>query len=704
MRSSKLWIGVLLLAGLACLGGCSGGNGDPKTYFVRLGEIIRISEVPDSPKVELLSPLKPDVQYRRQFDLEVYDGEWVLVSKTISKTGYAPDGELRMTTRYLLQESPSGLGYDATGSISYVPAYDPWPPDDMLEAIKKNSDGRGELFMMEVHDPKFLDLFTAWREKRFDDANQLAMELVQRHPKDRLFRMAEIDTAMLVGNEVRYDRLITAYVNDFGTTDHPADKLAIESMRRTQEARRLNREGKNLHSAFESNAPNDPNTPSEPIDAVLLRYRTTSRNYSVHNPDECLVLTDGTDIPSFFALLIQTKLACVLSDFAMMQGQVEQPISILKGAWQMGLLFSRDGGYLIHDLIGINIRRLAMRDLQRAFLNATTTSDQIAYFFPVIDDAYRQERALQAQSRAPNWQSTEMNIETLNECDTRGNVAFTLTALTHSATAARQHFLASGQMPERPEDFAPLLPDGPDPDPFDPDGRRLRTRHVPERGNVFAIYSLGPDEADQQATISYDPSNGTVSTGDIFTDIPREREYPFPPPGELETTAPELLKQFPNGLPPDPLRDKSGNSYTILMSDPAWILSGGPDMKMTVGGEFLYPRESQEWKAKYDEWVSSGRPGPEPFYRYEWYPSGDMHNPDDDQKVDGVFTLGRIGEFQFSDIQPGRGVSVYDGQYVVLSDLMSQPYYDPTNGLLSDGNLFFNTADPGVHSFGGNMP
>ena len=37
-----------------------------------------------------------------------------------------------------------------------------------------------------------------------------------------------------------------------------------------------------------------------------------------------------------------------------------------------------------------------------------------------------------------------------------------------------------------------------------------------EAGEIEFVYSFGPDEDDDRCTIAYDPTNGTVSDGDIF--------------------------------------------------------------------------------------------------------------------------------------------------------------------------------------------
>ncbi|MCX6998954.1 MAG: hypothetical protein NT106_01440, partial [Candidatus Sumerlaeota bacterium] len=72
-------------------------------------------------------------------------------------------------------------------------------------------------------------------------------------------------------------------------------------------------------------------------------------------------------------------------------------------------------------------------------------------------------------------------------------------------------------------------------------------------------------------------TNGTISPGDVFIEIPRKPRYPFPPKGQLATTKEGLLKQFPNDLPPDNFHDVKGAPLSITDTVPAKIISFGPD-------------------------------------------------------------------------------------------------------------------------------
>jgi len=101
---------------------------------------------------------------------------------------------------------------------------------------------------------------------------------------------------------------------------------------------------------------------------------------------------------------------------------------------------------------------------------------------------------------------------------------------------------------------------------------------VPANDSLIC-YSIGPDKTDNRATVEYDPTNGTVSPGDISTKVSRVRQYPFPRAGVRAKSVVDLMRQFPSGLPPDlfaSTRNKQLGTSTV--SGDVYIFSYGPDV------------------------------------------------------------------------------------------------------------------------------
>jgi hypothetical protein len=94
------------------------------------------------------------------------------------------------------------------------------------------------------------------------------------------------------------------------------------------------------------------------------------------------------------------------------------------------------------------------------------------------------------------------------EAVTREKVSLARFDLLILSTAWKIYTLEHGAEVEKPEDLVPdLLPEIPR-DPFAQDGK-------PYASKPF-LYSIGPDSADQEGDVLYDPTNGTISSGDIF--------------------------------------------------------------------------------------------------------------------------------------------------------------------------------------------
>jgi len=103
--------------------------------------------------------------------------------------------------------------------------------------------------------------------------------------------------------------------------------------------------------------------------------------------------------------------------------------------------------------------------------------------------------------------------------------------------------------------------------------------YIPEK-MPFVIYSIGPDGKDDAGSLEYDPTNGIESTGDILNIVPAERKYPFPLKTKSFASRDEVLKQFPNGLPPDSFHKKKGTPLFITETNPPRIISVGPDQDL----------------------------------------------------------------------------------------------------------------------------
>lgn len=220
------------------------------------------------------------------------------------------------------------------------------------------------------------------------------------------------------------------------------------------------------------------------------------------------------------------------------------------------------------------------------------------------------------------------------------------------AGAAKFIYLQYGKFPESEEDFREYFPEGIPEDPFN---KTESLKYFLRDDNTFTIYSLGPDEDDDGASVLYDHWNSTSGNGDIYLDIPVKRIYPFPPEGLKANNAADVLEQFPNGLPEDIYADTNGRPLSILESNgdhPVIIFSWGPDKDEKQSGVITHDPSNKE-------------------------PPNPVSTPEPPQDLSPGRKLQRIF------LQTDSDEEAKDPAYWKL-----EPQYDPTNGLDSNGDIY----------------
>jgi hypothetical protein len=293
--------------------------------------------------------------------------------------------------------------------------------------------------------------------------------------------------------------------------------------------------------------------------------------------------------PNFLPAQILTKVLGVGAVFMMLEGRRDDALCILCSEYHMGQLMSQNGN-LIMRLIGCAVRAITCNQLELFALNCCETPPECEQMWKTLeqlnqwekvetlDDLFQLERTVAPHLRPVLRKVVQPNME---EALTRFRCTRSHFQLIRAATAAWHHLLRTGAFPQQATDFAPLLPAGPPPDPHKPDAP-LRFRMD---GDQFLCYGVGPDQQDDQGTIIYNPTNGTKSQGDIVVRIPRERKYPFPREGVWASSRSDLLRQFPNGLPPDLFADTRGKPLGVTDTTPVYVYSYGPDTDESGGIE-----------------------------------------------------------------------------------------------------------------------
>ncbi|MCD6385573.1 hypothetical protein J7M23_07310 [Candidatus Sumerlaeota bacterium] len=305
----------------------------------------------------------------------------------------------------------------------------------------------------------------------------------------------------------------------------------------------------------------------------------TYKRYYV--PRRQVPYTPGVLVPNFLDIQVNTKLFRIAGIFYLLEGKRSEALELFAACYYTGKLLRRSN-LIIARLIGMAVCQIANGGLMLYALNACETEedfktlwerlDELAKDIPgdTVEECFLNEHPIN-RLRVLVDRSLRNAIK---DCRVREKTVEAKFELTRMAVAVRYHLLVNGKFPETDSEFGPLLPDGPLKDPFS--GKPFRFINKGETGS-FVCYSIGPDEIDNRGGLYYDPTNGTVSPGDIIIKIPKERKYPFPREGVKATTAEELRKLFPNGLPPDPFANTRGKPLGISNTMPVCVYSYGPD-------------------------------------------------------------------------------------------------------------------------------
>jgi len=499
-----------------------------------------------------------------------------------------------------------------------------------------------------ISDPRAVQFLEDAKKNR-EMAQREMEQLATFHPADPIYPVFVMDLALLRADEPDIRRLLERHEPTLAQSGQPFFEAAPRFYRTWLKEMERDREGRNLPTQmarlFTGGQP--PVFPGADLVAMADAAAETRYDDSFFTPDFPLLLRtfagSAYAVPNFLEYQVLTKTFRVLGEFRLFQGDADGALDLILPWHRIGVVMMRAQGLIISGLIGMAIRSICIQGVQTAFLDGMRTPENIMRNWPRLEEAYRAD--LEVSQSSPSLSTDEvlfwlpsLDPEDREEAVTRNLVSHARMALAHSAVAARYQLLTTGEYPSGPSDFGPLLSEGADPDPFTNFALPLRILQYPDR--PFVVYSVGPDREDQLAEIAYDPTNGTISRGDLFTEVPRERTYPFPPPGQLATTRDGILAQFPNGLPPDPFADRKYASYAITDTHPAWILSWGPDT---------------DQKAHCARW-----------------------------------------EIQESDTIPPAlfGLSTYQDRFLPYPGLVPGVAYDPTNGTVSEGDLFFCTTAP----------
>lgn len=338
-------------------------------------------------------------------------------------------------------------------------------------------------------------------ELDIDRLSELTTGLVESHPDDLYVRTLYLDVLLRKGDYETLEKRLSAWEETYSSAENPFVRWAFMEAENTLHARELSAEGRNAYHFITQILSPGTNLESRlELFPKILEYREYLQ------PRESLIFAQGHSLNYQIAM----KVFLAEAEFLMLDGKPEkreEALKILAGIYHFGQLLNCSDT-VIYRLIGMAIRRIACRGLRLYTLNCCKTQDEFLEFWEMLGEIASKAKEKELRESLP------IRVDK-KEFETRQRHADADFQLVRMATAAKYRFFTQQAFPGSAEEFAPLLPDGPPQDPFGLE--QLKFFSGPES---FTCYSVGPDEQDGQATVCYDPTNGTVSGGDIILEIP----------------------------------------------------------------------------------------------------------------------------------------------------------------------------------------
>jgi RNA polymerase sigma-70 factor, ECF subfamily len=634
--------------------------GDEQLYYLRnSGSMVEISlkaerlKVTYDPSPTHISLIPDDCE------IETF-GDGFLLCMTLKLDGsmWGSKAEKMSIVQYCYPNSHGGFDGitrdDFTKKTNFAPS-----KSNILTKMGKDDkvdwhdlyDSTQDFSLIDVKNPNLTDIVKTINLNQTPSEEQIKT-LRESDPDNVIYQLLELDTYLVDKDLDRFSIQFAVFKTKNSDSSEYFIQNAIPYYEFYLHQMEADKNGRNVFAQInELNATINRPSMVVPFDEQVKMLEEITYNHS-YGEDPMPYFIYNTDrnkqYPNFLNTQTIAKLMRVTGDMSLLQGDPQKALNYHFATHRLGLIMSRDSTGQIGTMFGIAIKAISTAGLKHVFLNAEDGVDIIETYWKDLDEAYTHDREVTEHFYSPGMsryrQSSSTSTDSLSqnhsENITRMYVCHAYVALLHSGVAARHYLLTTGDYPSN-SNHTKLLPKGHDPDPFTNFQKPLRPGKNPD--NTWSLYSIGPDRKDNQAQIEYDPTNGTISAGDITFPIPRKRTYPIPPRGKLGKTRDEILLQFPNGLPPDPFANLNDCSYSITDTDPAYIFSWGPDVNQ--------PPTNGSQMPKYQK--------PPPH---------------------------------------GWTVSTYQGFILGYENYLPEGIYDPTNGIISKGDVYLPRTDLGLNN------
>ena len=480
--------------------------------------------------------------------------------------------------------------WDAVGFAQTLALSALTPPTSLWEAIERHFRNLGQTSWLPLAQPlpylhrlddkrvvEYFDLQNA--EKNPRAAVEKAQALLKAYPDDLHVRVLYLSAAERAGDFEEVRRRIGLWKSEFEKSGNPFLRW---------HARRFAIAGRNAYEFIEQLLSPDNDLAGR---LGLFPKALEMEGYLAPRLPGLMIPTP----PKFLERQVALKVCRVVAALGMLEGRREESLRLLASNYRLGQFMTGDT-LLIDRLIGVAVKSIAAGGLEMYALNCCESEAEFKQLWEMLDVLEKGEKPDEVRAAMPieypfDLRQNRWVQPNLAEAQARADVSHSRFELVRMGTAAKYRLVFLGDFPKAKEQFSPLLPKELPKDPFGDGPMKFLTT-----SDSLICYSIGPDKTDDRGAITYDPTNGTLSAGDIFVTVPRQRQYPFPRGGVRATSLDDLKRQFPNGLPADPFATTRNRPLgtTITAEGDVYVFSYGPDVdefKHAVSGAWTSSRD-----------------------------------------------------------------------------------------------------------------
>lgn len=467
-----------------------------------------------------------------QFMQKDYSGNYILGGDTLITIQQNPDKSvwINFYGSYSTQVNVKGnrIGY-AMGVDTVALIIEKDGKTLSLEHNGKYESNIGE----KIEDADLWNAFQSFAKNNFAEAETRFRKYLQTHPGDLWVELTLTNTLIQLNKVAEAKTELAKYEHNPESESNPAVKAALSIIQYTLTGKEKSAAGQNAWDGYEEvlniavAAPQVPQNITQGIQKIFTTQkplgpeeRNIIQQYIAPNMDAIQKFLTLPEKPECYVTSASQPAATLVTHFLRAQslarsvvlygrlqaeeGKVKESAEAYHRVIRFGQQLAN--GPVIPQLIGIAMRSIGEGGFGFLFNEEKITLQEDAQFVYDTLKELRKQEPLATQESILQFATEQANI---NQMLTRAHTSETKLILLETAATAKLYQLKEGKTPQTLQELVPTyLPEVPM-DTF------AKNPIIYQPSSNHPVYSYGPDTTDDGGQIMYDPTNGTISKGDL---------------------------------------------------------------------------------------------------------------------------------------------------------------------------------------------